>query len=267
MAQKLYEEGYITYPRTDSYRMNPQKAEEFMKYIEKTYGREYVGRLRKFKEKELSQGAHECIRPTALKVPPLKGKELDLYMLILKRTLASLSSPAVFLKKKAVIVPIYERRKGEDMRFLAKGSELVFDGYLKIYPEEKEIVKLPPLKKGEVLKPKKILLEKRQTQPPPRYTEGSLVKKLEELGIGRPSTYAVIVKTLKERGYVVEEKGHLKPTEIAFEVVDFLQENFPKVIDYAFTSQMEGGLDKVEEGKRDWREVVREFFSQVKSEL
>ncbi len=267
MAQKLYEEGYITYPRTDSYRMNPQKAEEFMKYIEKTYGREYVGRLRKFKEKDLSQGAHECIRPTALKVPPLKGKELDLYMLILKRTLASLSSPAVFLKKKAVIVPIYEKRKGEDMRFLAKGSELVFDGYLKIYPEEKEIVKLPSLKEGEVLKPKKILLEKRQTQPPPRYTEGSLVKKLEELGIGRPSTYAVIVKTLKERGYVVEEKGHLKPTEIAFEVADFLQENFPKVIDYAFTSQMEGGLDKVEEGQRDWREVVREFFSQVKSEL
>ena len=126
-----------------------------------------------------------------------------------------------------------------------------------------ELSPLPRLKKGEILKPKKITLEKKQTQPPPRYTEGSLVKKLEELGIGRPSTYAAIVKTLKERGYVIEEKGYLKPTDLAFEVVDFIKEWFPKVVDYQFTSQMEEGLDKVEEGKEDWKEMVRGFFDSL----
>ncbi len=267
MAQKLYEEGYITYPRTDSHRMNEEKAKEFMEYIERTYGRAYVGRLRNFRERATAQGAHECIRPTGLKTPPLKGKELELYSLILRRTLASLASPARVLKKRSVLVPIYEKQKGENMHFTAKGSELLFDGYLRIYPEKLELSSLPALTKGELLKPKRITLEKRQTQPPPRYTEGSLVKRLEELGIGRPSTYASIVKTLKERGYVVEEAGHLKPTDIAFEVLDFLQSNFPKVIDYGFTSQMEEGLDRVEEGQAEWRELVREFFSRVQSGL
>ncbi|MCY0866484.1 MAG: type I DNA topoisomerase [Aquificaceae bacterium] len=263
IAQKLYEEGHITYPRTDSHRMNPKKAQEFMKFIEKTYGKEYVGALRKFKEKETAQGAHECIRPTSLQKPPLQGKEKELYELIFKRTLASLMAPAILIKKKAILTPLYEKKKGEEMYFVAKGSELFFDGYLKVYPESLELLALPRLKKGEILKPKKITLEKRQTQPPPRYTEGSLVKKLEELGIGRPSTYAVIVKTLKERGYVVEEKGYLKPTDLAFEVVDFIKEWFPKVVDYKFTSQMEEGLDRVEEGKEDWKEMVRKFFSSL----
>jgi DNA topoisomerase-1 len=267
MAQRLYEEGYITYPRTDSYRMNAEKAQEFMKYIEKTYGREYVGRLKNFRERPTSQGAHECVRPTGLRVPALRGKELDLYMLILNRTLASLASPAVVLKRRALLVPVYEKKKGEELRFTARGSELLFEGYLRIYPEELELSTLPYLSRGEFLKPKKITLEKRQTQPPQRYTEGALVKKLEELGIGRPSTYASVVKTLKERGYVMEEKGYLKPTDIAFEVLDFLQENFPRVADYSFTNHMEEGLDRVEEGQKDWRELVREFFSQVHSGL
>ncbi len=263
IAQRLYEEGYITYPRTDSHRMNPQKAEEFMKYIERVYGKGYVGRLRTFRDRSVAQGAHECIRPTSIDYPPLQGKERELYELILRRTLASLMAPALLLKKKAVLAPLYERKKGENMMFVAKGSELVFEGYLKAYPEGLELVKLPNLKRGEILKPKKITLEKRQTQPPPRYTEGSLVKKLEELGIGRPSTYAVIVKTLKERGYIVEEKGYLKPTELAFKVMEFIQEKFPKVVDYKFTAKMEEGLDKVEEGKEDWRALVRSFFSSI----
>ncbi|MDW8095246.1 MAG: type I DNA topoisomerase, partial [Aquificaceae bacterium] len=245
-AQKLYEEGYITYPRTDSHRMNPQKAKEFMSYISKLYGEKYVGRLRTFREKSTAQGAHECIRPTKVETPPLEGKEKELYALIFQRTLASLSSPAVLLKKRALLIPLYEKKKGEDIKFVAKGMELVFEGYLRIYPEELELSKLPVLKEGEVLKPKKITLEKRQTKPPQRYTEGALVKKLEDLGIGRPSTYATIVKTLKERGYATQEKGYLKPTEIAFEVLDFVKERFPKVVDYKFTSEMEEGLDQVE---------------------
>lgn len=194
MAQKLYEEGYITYPRTDSHRMNTKKAEEFMKYIGKNYGEKYVGRLRNFREKATSQGAHECIRPTGLKIPPLKGKELELYMLIFNKTLASLASSAVILRKKVILTPVYENKKGEDMKFTAKGADLLFDGYLRIYPEELELSSLPSFIKGELLKPKKIALEKRQTKPPPRYTEGTLVKRLEELGIGRPSTYASVVK-------------------------------------------------------------------------
>ncbi|MEN3028359.1 MAG: type I DNA topoisomerase [Aquificaceae bacterium] len=261
LAQKLYEEGHITYPRTDSYRMNTQKAQEFMKYIERVYGKEYVGKLRSFREKATAQGAHECIRPTQTETPPLKGKELELYTLIFQRTLASLASPAVFLRKRAVLLPLYEKRKGDGMKFLAEGRELLFEGYLRIYPEELQLSSLPVLKEGELLKPKKVTLEKRQTQPPPRYTEGTLVKKLEELGIGRPSTYATIVKTLKERGYVLEEGGYLKPTEEAFEVVDFIREKFPGVVDYRFTGQMEENLDLVEGGKKEWKEVVREFFS------
>ncbi|MFN3870084.1 MAG: type I DNA topoisomerase [Aquificaceae bacterium] len=263
IAQNLYEEGYITYPRTDSYRMNAKKAQEFMKYIEKTYSKKYVGLLRKFKEKTTAQGAHECIRPTSVEIPPLQGKALELYKLIFQRTLASLASPALLRKKIALLVPIYEKKKGEDIKFLAKGRELVFDGYLKIYPEDLELSFLPRLNKGEILKAKEIRLEKRQTQPPKRYTEGSLVRKLEELGIGRPSTYAVIIKTLKDRGYVVEEKGYLKATELAFEVIDFIKSNFPKVVDYKFTSRMEGGLDEVEEGKRDWKIMVKDFFREI----
>ncbi|MDW8096795.1 MAG: type I DNA topoisomerase [Aquificaceae bacterium] len=265
-AQKLYEQGYITYPRTDSHRMNQQKAQEFMDYIKKTYGSNYVGKLRSFPQKSTTQGAHECIRPTGLTTPPLKGGELALYELILHRTLASLASPALLLERRAVLNPLYEGKGREEMPFMAKGLELLFDGYLRIYPEELELSALPFLQEGEVLKPKKIVVEKRQTQPPPRYTEGALVKKLEELGIGRPSTYATIVKTLKERNYVVEEKGYLKPTEVAFEVVDFLKEKFPGVIDYSFTNQMEQGLDEVEKGSRDWQELVREFFLSFKVE-
>ncbi|MFN4013653.1 MAG: type I DNA topoisomerase, partial [Aquificaceae bacterium] len=263
IAQSLYEEGYITYPRTDSHRMNPKKAQEFMSYIQKAYGKEYVGFLRNFKERASAQGAHECIRPTSTEIPPLQGKALALYQLIFKRTLASLSSPALLKKKTALLAPIYEKKKGEDIKLLAKGKELIFDGYLRIYPEELELSSLPRLEKGELLKAKDIKLEKRQTQPPQRYTEGSLVKKLEELGIGRPSTYAVIIKTLRDRGYVVEEKGYLKPTDLAFEVIDFIKSNFPKVVDYKFTSMMEGGLDEVEEGKRDWKSMVKDFFREI----
>ncbi|RMH01071.1 MAG: type I DNA topoisomerase [Aquificota bacterium] len=263
IAQRLYEEGYITYPRTDSHRMNENKAQEFIAYIRENYGEQYAGRLRRFKTKETTQGAHECIRPTSLKKPPLQGKELALYELILARTLASLSTPAEFLNTRILIKPICPQKGCEGIVFVAKGRELTFEGYLRFYPENVELARLPQLKEGEVLKPKKVTLEKRQTQPPPRYTEGTLVKKLEELGIGRPSTYATIVKTLKSRGYVVEEKAYLKPTEIAYMVVDYLLEHVPKVPDYRFTSYMERELDLVEEGKEDWKTTVRKLFQEV----
>ena len=263
IAQKLYEEGYITYPRTDSYRMNEKKAKEFIAYIRENYGENYAGRLRSFKTRQTAQGAHECIRPTSLKKPLLHGTELALYELILARTLASLSTPAEFLNTRALIKPICPEKGCEGITLVAKGRELLFEGYLRFYPEDVELAKLPELKEGQILKPKKITLEKRQTQPPPRYTEGTLVKKLEELGIGRPSTYATIVKTLKSRGYVFEEKGYLRPTDIAFLVVDYLREFMPKVVDYGFTSYMEEELDLVEEGKQDWKSTVKKLFQGV----
>ncbi len=259
IAQALYEEGFITYPRTDAHRMNEKKAQEFLAWIEKHYGKDYVGTLRRFKEKAHVQSAHECIRPTNLYKKPEGKEELLLFELILGRTLASLSTPAVLENQRVTLVPIGQ----ENLEIVAKGRVLIFDGWSKFYPHDFLQQKLPKLKEGQVLKPKQILLEERQTQPPKRYTEGSLVKKLEDLGIGRPSTYSTIVKTLKERGYVVVEKGELKPTPIAFQVVDFLMQNFPKLVDYSYTAKMEELLDLVEEGKKDWKETVRHLFNEI----
>jgi DNA topoisomerase-1 len=259
IAQRLYEEGYITYPRTDSYRMNQEKAQEFMAFIEKNYGKEYVGRLRNFKGGKLSQSAHECIRPTSLRKKPKEDIQLKLYLLISSRTLASLSSPAVIEKIHVSLSPIND----ETLEFFAEGENLLFEGWMRIYGKEMEGKKLPELAQGDILKPKRIYIEEKETQPPPRYTEGSLVKALERLGIGRPSTYATVVKTLKQRGYVVTEKGHLKPTEIAFKVVDYLVEKFPSLMDYGFTASMEDMLDEVEEGRKDWKHITKEIYREL----
>ncbi|WP_448588661.1 type I DNA topoisomerase [Thermocrinis sp.] len=262
LAQELYEEGYITYPRTDAHRMNQEKAKEFLNWIRKHYGEEYVGGIRKFREKAHVQSAHECIRPTNLYAKPEGKEKLLLYQLIVGRTLASLSTPAVLENKRVVLVPIGQ----EGLEFTAKGRVLLFDGWSVFYPHNFEQVRLPELSKGQVLKPKEIALEERRTEPPKRYTEGTLVKKLEDLGIGRPSTYATIVKTLKERGYVVVERGELKPTELGFLVADALFEQFPNLVDYGYTAEMERLLDLIEEGKKDWKETVRQLFEKVKDE-
>ncbi len=261
-AQKLYEQGAITYPRTDSYRMNVGKAKEIMAYIADTFGKEYVGRLRKFREKPTSQGAHECIRPTSAQRKALVGDLGKLYDLIFARTLASLMAHMVVERQEARIEVTSPRLKGS-LTMKAKGTAIEFDGWSRAYPAEIKEEPLPPLQEGDLLRPLKVYVEEKKTQPPPRYTEGSLVKTLEKLGIGRPSTYATIVKTLKQRGYVRLHRKSLIPTEIAFSVVDFLTENFPVLMDYEFTARMEEALDEVEEGKREWKDVVREFFRRV----
>jgi DNA topoisomerase I len=260
LAQDLYEKGYITYPRTDAHRMNPEKAAEFLQWIEENYGIEYVGRLRKFREKAHVQSAHECIRPTSLFKKPPYGDSRKLFDLILNRTLASLSTPAIAKNTKVVLIPLTEKLS---LEFIAKGRKLIFDGWTRFEDYEFREETLPKLKKGQVLKPKKIILEERQTEPPKRYTEGSLVKKLEALGIGRPSTYATIIKTLKARGYVIVEKGYLKPTDIAFSVLDYLMENFPKLVDYEYTAKMEEILDLVENGKKNWKSAVKTLFREA----
>ncbi|WP_457601161.1 type I DNA topoisomerase [Hydrogenivirga sp.] len=264
IAQKLYEWGVITYPRTDSYRMNSAKAKEFMKHIESTFGKEYVGRLRKFREKPTSQGAHECIRPTSLRERKLSGDFGALFRLILSRTLASLMS-AMLTEKIRVSIEVTSPSLKKPLLMEAKGLEVKFDGWSRVYPSDVKEEKLPDLEVGDILKLVKVFVEEKKTQPPPRYTEGSLVKALEKLGIGRPSTYATIVKTLKQRGYVHLYRRSLRPTDTAFMVVDYLMEHFPVLMDYGFTAYMEKALDEVEEGKRFWKDVVREFFGKVMS--
>ena len=262
IAQKLYEQGLITYPRTDSYRMNAQKAREFMKYIEQRFGTEYVGRLRRFRERPTSQGAHECIRPTSLHRNAGKGEYAQLYQLIESRTLASLMAD-MLVEKETAYIEVSSPKLKKPITMIAKGLKVLFSGWSEVYPSDIKEEGLPWLEKGDILRLVKVYVEEKKTQPPPRYTEGSLVKTLEKLGIGRPSTYATIVRTLKQRGYVHTRKRALVPTEIAFQVVDFLMERFPTLMDYEFTAMMEKALDEVEEGKRDWKGVVREFMNRV----
>ncbi len=263
LAQELYEKGYITYPRTDSYRMNEKKAKEFMKFIQDTFGEEYVGKLRKFRQKPTAQGAHECIRPTKV-VPQIRegGDPSSLYDLIFRRTVASLMREMRLLRQKVEIEAVSPELR-RPLKLVAKGLKIEFDGWSKVYPADIKEEPLPKLEEGELLKLVRVELEERKTQPPPRYTEGTLVKTLEKLGIGRPSTYATIVKTLKERGYIRIKNKALVPTDIAFQVVDFLMEKFPLLMDYKFTAIMEEKLDLVEEGKLNWKTVVYEFAERV----
>ena len=260
IAQRLYERGYITYPRTDSHRMAESFARKVLGYIENRFGKEFVGRIRRFKDKALAQGAHECIRPTSLKEPAdLSEEERALYELIRARTLASLMAD-MELERQEVYIEVVSPLLKNPLIMIAKGLRVKFKGWSEVYPSDIEEKPLPPLEMGDLLKLIKAFISEKKTQPPPRYTEGSLVKTLEKLGIGRPSTYATIVKTLKDRGYVLQKRKSLYPTETAFQVVDFLSENFPLLMDYNFTAKMEKLLDEVEEGKRDWKEVVREIM-------
>ena len=262
-AQELYEKGYITYPRTDSYRMNKEKAKEFMKFIQNTFGKEYVGKLRRFRQKPTAQEAHECIRPTRVISKINEKEDLNLlYDLIFRRTIASLMKEILLVRQKAEIEAVSPELK-RPLKLIAKGLKIDFDGWSKVYPVDIKEEPLPDLEEGELLKLIKVEIEERKTQPPPRYTEGTLVKTLEKLGIGRPSTYATIVKTLKERGYIQVKNKSLVPTDIAFQVTDFLMEKFPLLMDYKFTAIMEEKLDLVEEGKLTWKKVVYEFAEKV----
>ncbi len=262
LAQQLYESGYITYPRTDSFRMNLEKAKEFIRFIKSKFGNEYVGKLRKTKEKSTSQGAHECIRPVSL-IEEIEREHLKgLYSLIFKRTLASLMADMVIERTELLIEansPLLKR----PVPLIARAVRVKFDGWSRVYPSNIKEDKLPYLKEGDLLKVVTLKLVEKKTQPPPRYTEGLLVKKLEKLNIGRPSTYSTIISTLKARKYVHLKSKRLVPSPIAFDVVDFLIEHFPLLMDYKFTARMEESLDRIEEGKEDWKETVRRLFSMV----
>jgi DNA topoisomerase I len=289
IAQRLYEGvelgdeglvGLITYMRTDSTRVAPEALTEVREYIGSNYGPDYLPQSpNTFKEKKDSQGAHEAIRPTSAMRHPdsikqyLKEDEFKVYKLIWQRFVASQITPAVFDQ---TTVDIDAKSGAETFWFRVTGSILKFDGFLKVYEEAKEGKdeedeelkhKLPPLEAGQKLTLKSLNPEQHFTEPPPRYNEASLVKELEERGIGRPSTYSAILSTIQERQYVTKLGGKFAPTEIGLVVTDLLIENFRDIFDVQYTARLEEELDEIEEGKEGWTDALAEFYKKFEKDL
>lgn len=269
LAQKLYEGidigsetvGLITYMRTDSERLSPLFIDEAFKFIKENYGDKYVGYVKKQKKNENMQDAHEGIRVTSVYRTPkslkeyLTNDEYKLYSLIYARSLACLMADA---KVKATALSLINN----DYLFKATGSFLIFDGYLKVYGdyESSEDVMLPDLTGIDSIKADEVLKEQHFTKPLPRYTESSLIKDLEKLGIGRPSTYATIMETIKARDYVKVEDKKFIPTKIGIETTDKLQEGFSDIINVEYTANMEKELDEIAEAKINNVDVLKEFY-------
>jgi DNA topoisomerase-1 len=289
IAQRLYEGvdigdegsvGLITYMRTDSTRVAPEALTEVREYIGSNYGPDYLPQTpNTFKEKKDSQGAHEAIRPTSAMRHPdqikqyLKEDEFKVYKLIWQRFVASQITPAVFDQTTVDI----DAKSGADTFWLrVTGSILKFDGFLKVYEESKEGKdeedeelkhKLPALEAGQKLTLKSLNPEQHFTEPPPRYNEASLVKELEERGIGRPSTYSAILSTIQERQYVQKLGGKFTPTEIGLVVTDLLVENFRDIFDVQYTARLEEELDEIEEGKEGWTDALAGFYKKFEKDL
>ncbi|MFH1540707.1 MAG: type I DNA topoisomerase [Elusimicrobiota bacterium] len=260
IAQKLYENGFITYMRTDSLDVSKVAQKQASEYINKNFGKEYLpNKLRIYKTKSKSaQEAHEAIRPTdiakTVEILKLEKDEHKLYELIWLRFIASQMSSAII---NSVAVDI----KVKDYIFHATGSSIKFDGYLKIYREDEKDIMLPNMIGGDNLVSEKITPKQHFTDPPPRYNEASLIKTLEERGIGRPSTYAPTISTLKNRGYVQIEKMKFIPQEVGFTVIDILKKYFPEIIDLNFTAEIEEKLDKIAEGEIEWTKMLSDFYT------
>ena len=296
IAQHLYEAGLITYMRTDSVNLSNTALTAAEETITREFGKDYVN-IRNYKTKSKgAQEAHEAIRPTYIGNQFVEGNNTEkrLYELIWKRTIASQMSDARLEKTTATITV-----SGQKEKFIAEGEVLKFDGFLKVYmessddePEEKDEVLLPPIEEGMILPYLSITATERFTHYPPRYTEASLVKKLEELGIGRPSTYAPTISTIQQRGYVIKEerpgkerkfslvtlandkireqvnteitgaeKGKLFPDNIGMIVNDFLVEHFTEILDYNFTALVEKEFDEIADGKLNWNDMIGRFYS------
>ena len=279
LAQNLYEKGLITYHRTDSLNLSKLALSSARKFIEANLGKEYW-KFRTFKTKsKVAQEAHEAIRPTYIQNTPenlekkLEKDQLKLYDLIWRRFLATQMREAIF---DSTIVEVEANPKSEirnskqisnsksqisKYTFRAEGQILKFDGFLKIYPLSIKETQLPALEVNEILEAKKIAPIQHFTQPPPRYNEATLIKTLEKYGIGRPSTYAPIISTIQERNYVEkDEQKKFRPTEIGIVVNDLLVKHFPEIVDIQFTAKMEEELDEIAKGKKQWTEVIREFY-------
>jgi len=289
IAQRLYEGvelgeeglvGLITYMRTDSVRVSNDALTEVREYIKTQYGDQYLPEgPNVYKEKKAAQAAHEAIRPTSVMRHPdqikqyLKEDEFKVYKLIWQRFVASQIMPAVFDQ---TTVDIDAKSAAETFWFRVTGSVLKFDGFLKVYEESKEGKdeedeelkhKLPALEPGQKLTLKEVKPEQHFTEPPPRYNEASLVKELEERGIGRPSTYSAILSTILERQYVQKLGGKFTPTEIGLVVTDLLVENFADIFDVEYTARLEESLDEIEEGKEKWTDALADFYKKFAKDL
>ncbi len=298
-AQSLYEgidlgsegtQGLITYMRTDSTRISESARDAAKAFVEATYGPAFYGGAKQFKVKEGAQDAHEAIRPTDVNRTPeslagvLKRDDLRLYALIWERFVASQMAAAVY-DQTSVDIAATPVRGSTKYTFRATGSVLKFAGYTKVYEEGKDDdaagdpnaagakaakpgrVLLPALERDEPLRKEAIEPKQHFTEPPPRFTEATLVKALEENGIGRPSTYSSIVETIQARQYVEQVERRFHPTDIGMAVNDLLAEHFRDIMDLAYTAKMESELDQVEEHKMDWVEVLRQFYGPFAQEL
>lgn len=282
LAQQLYEGidvgkegtvGLITYMRTDSTRISETAKKEAFQYIDQTYGNEYTTPInQQAKKSEKAQDAHEAIRPTSTMRHPdqlktvLSRDQLRLYRLIWDRFVASQMAPAILDTVTADL-------QNGDVIFRASGSNVKFPGFMKLYiegsddqKEEKDKL-LPPLEKGDVVKSLEINPKQHFTQPPPRFSEARLVKTLEELGIGRPSTYAPTLDTIQKRGYVTLEAKRFVPTELGEIVHSLVLEFFPDIINIEFTAQMEKDLDSIEDGDVKWKKIIDDFFRKFEKDL
>ncbi|HEX8893490.1 MAG TPA: type I DNA topoisomerase [Terriglobales bacterium] len=289
IAQRLYEGvdlgdegtvGLITYMRTDSTRVSNDAIAEVRELIAKEYGPEFCPETPNFfKSKKDTQDAHEAIRPTSAARHPdtikkyLQEDEYKVYKLIWQRFVASQMNPAVFDQ---TTVDIDAINSGVTYRFRVTGSVLKFEGFLKVYEESKDAKdeedealkhKLPLLVAGQKLTLKSLDTEQHFTEPPPRYNEASLVKELEERGIGRPSTYSAIISTIQERQYVQKVGGKFIPTEIGLVVTDLLVENFKDIFDFQYTARLEEELDEIEDGKEIWTDALAEFYKKFEKDL
>ena len=271
IAQKLYEgieledgfHGLITYMRTDSVRLSDEFTSASFAYINSKFGKDYVGYVKKGKKTENVQDAHEGIRPTNINYEPDKIKkylapdEYKLYRIIYYRALASLMADAKFNSTTVLL-------DNNDYGFKATGSVLTFDGYLKVYGdyEDQEDTILPDFKnyKSGIILSDTITKTQHFTKPPARFTESSLIKELESLGIGRPSTYATIISTIKDRGYVTLEDKKFVPTEVGFETTDKLQEFFSSIVNVKYTANMEKDLDEIADGNEDYKKMLKDFY-------
>ncbi len=284
IAQSLYERGFITYHRTDSLNLSDLSLFAAKKFIIKNYGKEYwAGFLRRYKAKGRVQEAHEAIRPTYPDSSPssfasasvkssadkkaMEGKEkldqnqLKLYDLIWRRFITCQMAQAFF---DSTTIDI----EAKNFTFRATGQILKFEGFLKVYPIKYEETELPLLKINETLELIKLLPSQHFTQPPPRYTEATLIKTLEENGIGRPSTYAPTISTIQERNYIEKnDQKKFRPTEIGIVVNDLLVKHFPKIVNIQFTAEMEDNLDKIAQGKEKWVKILREFYNPFEENL
>lgn len=265
IAQRLYESGYITYMRTDSTRISNEARNMAKEYIVKKYGAKYYEN-RFYKTKKDAQDAHEAIRPSDLSkssevYESFPKDEQKLYTLILNRFLASQMSTAIYDTKKITI-------NVNDYIFITNGSQVKFDGFMVLYIEstdeassDDDIGILPDIEINDILKQKKLISEQKFTEPPARYTEASLVKTLEEKGIGRPSTYAPTISTLLDRVYIEKDKKYLVPTQLGEIVDDLMEKNFCNIVDISFTANMEQNLDLVSENKIDYIKMLKEFYN------